>query len=229
MNLLLAILLSVAAPSDRACHTVMLTVCPIHKPKHKAHPHIVLPSRTVVVEEVPVPIEQPTVFVPPPFPLQFGVRGAVGLATIDPHVAGEVGLRLHLMPAHLALDGYTDFHYGYGVQLLGYPVQGEHFLWHINAGVLFPVYGAYLDVVDINRTWDLTAGTGIEIPILRWLAFTADYRLNFADPAYINTHVTPATNSAGAICYAPYISPGHYVGNTFLGSRVWIGLMVHTW
>jgi hypothetical protein len=233
-----------AAASEPGCYTKTVEVCPAKRPPHKKLPPkvVVVPGPLViyrdreVVKLVPGPIVRVPVVVrvPAPYPvyrcpgcgpepkLVVGGWAAIGLGVQDPYVSGNIGLQLRVPKAHLGLRAYSALQYGFGLQLLIYPYQGERVKLHIiDPGVMIPVAGYYLSDKDINRSVDLVLGAGVEIKLTCLLALTLDLRTSIPDPGALASHST-----CGAGC-RNRIDGAAAVGNAFAATQLLVGLLVH--
>lgn len=147
-----------------------------------------------------------------PFPLGVGVRGAVGIHSCAPFVLGLVGVRARLLPVHLGLEANYGFGRGVGFMGLIYPIQGL-LAWHLDAGVV-TLFQTPLTSAGVVRDLDVAVGTGLELQILPHLSLTADYRYTFPDPMALTR---------------PNVIAKNVMGNAFLRSQLFLGVMVHTW
>jgi hypothetical protein len=114
--------------------------------------------------------------------LVVGLRGAAGASFCLPQgYLGLLGLRLHSYPWHLGAEVYTEFYWGYGAQLLFYPVQTHVINWHLNGGAYWFDHIPYV-VARQPRQVDLTLGTGLEVEVLPHLYLTGDLRARIPSP-----------------------------------------------
>lgn len=149
--------------------------------------------------------------------LGVGGYGAVGAFTCNPYVFATVGLRLKSEKLHLGADINTNFAYGLGLSLLGYPYIGETVSWHLNTGVLALGTNTFANG-RVPRKWDWTLGTGLEFRLpIHWASVTVDYRYAVANPWAISNDVKNG------------LIPNRAYGNALMRSQLMLGLMVHSW
>jgi hypothetical protein len=142
-----------------------------------------------------VQVVEPVVTPPPPAKWHYGPYLQLGTSFVNPEnvlsakdggtwtmLEGDIGFHAHYLPWRLGGRLYMS-NYGPGVEAMFYPYQGEGFEWHIDAGVRY-VGGPfnYPSVIDVYRRWDLTWGTGVELPIAlkKHLVLTGDVRVSTA-------------------------------------------------
>lgn len=152
--------------------------------------------------------------------VQVGLRGALGTWACPGHVFGLAGLRLKFPKVGLGAEFNTQFQMGNQVQFLVYPVQGK-VNWHLGMGALFP-YKKFFSNRTIPRSWDFTVGTGIEVPLARWVSFTADLRTTFPNAFAVDDLAFRGLNGV-------YPNVPNVVGNAFMASQFQLGLMLHSW
>lgn len=160
----------------------------------------------------------------PPF-FVWGPHVALGLGARFPHTSGLVGVRAEL--SWFGLEAYSAFAYGWGGQALFYPYRGKRFAVNLTLGVLGGGHNK-VSVTDVYRTWDVTAGAGLEYRIWKGLTATLDWRLSAPNPVYILQHDKPVYDATGAQVYGPageYLDVKHVLQNSLAGSHALVGAM----
>ena len=229
-------------PKPKVVKKKVIPVTPV------CHPIVV---EKTVEKTVQVPVEVPAdVTVESPAPTEWSVtkgkanvtwlekkddpwlllRGhvAVGVGARDPHFSGLLGLRAHFPKVHLGAEAYSAFAFGLGLQGLVYPIQGEKVNWHLNLGVL-GLSHSYLSTQDVPRTWDLTAGTGVEIKLVKHLSLAIDWRMSVPSPVFIATHSSPVFINGAQVMgeEGKYLDVKHVLGNSFTQSQLLLGLLFY--
>lgn len=157
--------------------------------------------------------------------LLVGPHGALSFGYGTPNVWGLLGLRAEL--SWFGLEAYSLFTYGWGAQALFYPYRGERLNIDLTLGAL--AWGDYVSVKDIPRTWDVTAGAGLEYLFREHLALTVDWRATAPNPFYVVAHDKPVFDASGAQVYGEagkYLDVKHVVKNALTQSQILVGLMV---
>jgi hypothetical protein len=155
-------------------------------------------------------------------------HAAVGVGARDPHFSGLLGLRATFPKVRLGAEAYSAFAFGGSVQGLVYPVLSEKMNWHLSLGVLG--FGQkYLSTQDVPRTWDLTAGTGVEVKLDRHFSLAVDWRMSVPSPVFIAGHSSPIFVNGAQILGegGKYLHVGHVLGNSFTQSHLLVGLLFH--
>jgi hypothetical protein len=155
-------------------------------------------------------------------------HAAVGVGARDPHFSGLLGLRAHFPKVRLGAEAYSAFAFGFGLQGMVYPVQSKDVNWHLNLGVIG--FGSQLlSTQDVPRTWDLTAGTGVEIKLVKHLSLAIDWRMSIPSPVFIAGHSNPLY-VAGKQILGPdgkYLHVGNVMGNSLTQSQLLVGLLFY--
>lgn len=194
-----------------------------------------IPTPPVVVERIvekkvvcpPAPVVKPT---PPPEDPWYRLAGIVevGGGARAPHWEGLAGLRVTFPKVRLGLQAHTNLQYGLGLEGLVYPIMTKSVNWKLNLGVNV-INPKLLSTTDVPRTWDVTAGTGVEIllPVKHLYAFTIDWRMSAPNPVYILQHDKPIYQN-GAQVYGEagrYLDVKHVLGNSFTQGHLLVGLL----
>lgn len=155
-------------------------------------------------------------------------HAAVGFGAPYQDSSGLLGLRVKVPAASLGVEAYTAFDYGLGIMALVYPYQDDILAWHLNLGVL-GWQGERLSTWDVPRTWDITAGTGIEVKLMKHLSFTFDYKASLPSPIFIAEHSSPVFVDGAQILGEDgrYLDVKHVLGNSFLEGQLMFGLLVY--
>lgn len=164
-----------------------------------APPIVVVPPVVVPPPPPPnLPPAPPTVAPPPAMPLGFLLRGAAGATLCKGTPVGLLGLRYRTGAGrgHFGAEVYSLFTNGpVGFQALVYLLAFDYLRWHINAGLMHTLNGHHTAVNDVPRSWDFSAGSGLEIPLGHHLALTADWTWyrpistpNGFDGGLVNSH-----------------------------------------
>lgn len=174
------------------------------------------PTEVIFVTEtirVPAPVPE----APKPI-VGVGLRVGLGASTCVRSPIPLVGVRIR--GGLFGVDISSHFAYGGNIQALLYPVRGD-VSWYVGAGVLG--FGTrYLSAIDVPRTWDITAGTGIEWKFLKHLSLFADLRTSVPNPVVLSTLAQPDADGR-------HLNVGNVVGNSLWRSQVFAGIMVHSW
>lgn len=192
MHALILAFAIVAGSANKPCPPIPK----VHPPGFKCKPGLVLtqcdgkprclppggcPEKPAPKVVVPPPVVVPPALPPAPAPRaapsawRFAVLGEVGPTLCGPEFRALLGLRVRHVRARLGLQAYTLFNRGQGLEALVYPVQGPHFRIHLSGGVLVQGSG-HPSVVGVPRTWDWTVGSGVDIPITKYVAVVADWK-----------------------------------------------------
>jgi hypothetical protein len=170
----------------------------------------------LVHPKVPVKYQQPAV--------QLGLRGAGGAWLCPDHGFGLVGLRVKFPDLYLGLELNTSFtnkyNMGHQAQVLLYLTQGK-VNWHLDLGAM-STGDRYFSNKTVPRTWDLTLGTGLEVPVSKEVSFTADLRTTMPNPGTMGALALYGKNGV-------YLNSENALGNALLASQLQLGVMLHTW
>lgn len=227
------------------CYQKVITVCPTKKPRPKPKPN---PEPVVVVKEVEVVREVEVVKtvevvreVPAAQPpessesdFKFTLHGAVGVGVKDAgddwaSASGMVGLRFQHKPSRLGAEAYSSLDRGVGLDVMFWTLQGQRLSHHIHLGVHFS--GANFNkfsVDDVPRSFDLTAGTGIEIPVTKKLDITVDWKMRIPNPIFILKNDSPKLDVDGNQLFGPggkYLDGWNVLGNSLAQSQVFVGVL----
>ncbi len=137
---------------------------------------------------------------------------AVGPSLCSGVVSTLIGARFRDLDSHLGIEPYLMVDQGFGLQVLGYPVQTDVLDLHLNVGIFRTGLERHVVASDVNRKLDITAGAGIEVPLVWHLRATVDYRWAYPLGA------SPAVPGV--------LSRDRLLTNTFRGSLVLGGLLL---
>lgn len=155
---------------------------------------------------------------------------ALGGGVLPGYYSMNYGLRLEIPKAYLGFEVFLSAPYGVGAQAMVYAYRGETVKLHVfDLGFLvnFQSCGGPGNACQFNlsdqqfaRRVDLLTGLGVQVKINCNIDFTADWRVDIADPVGLYNHRNLAASN-------PYLDMGHVFRNAFGSSQLLVGLNFH--
>ena len=253
LHILLALAMAIPALASAEehkpgeCYQKTITVCVPKKPKKKKAAVVAAPpTGDVVVPPLVVPPVQVTItpvvtrVVKVPEPCnrphvedcineqkpQLGIYGELGVGVRDQYYQANLGLRLTIPKARLAIQAFSVINRGVGFQALIYPYRGKRVQVHIlDPGAQITGFGVFdsINNTDVPRKVDLIFGAGVDINLKCNLKLLVDWRVNLADPVYL-AQEDGKLYQTGPNSYK-YLDAAHVTGNSFSSSMLMVGLL----
>lgn len=184
--------------------------------------------KVVTVREPVLPPKKP---LPERSDVEIGFHMALGVGVLNPDndlgaVSGFGGFRFHHLPTHLGAEAVFALDKGVGLEGMYYTYETDDLSHHVDLGFLFSGPFNKLSVGDVPRNYDLTFGTGLDIPLNTEVDLTLDLKWRFPDPIFVATHAGPVYKDGQQVYgeEGKYLDVPHVLGNSLGQTQLFIGL-----